>query len=239
MKLIFLGTRGNIKITSALHARHASCLIMHRNKRLMIDCGLDWLNLLPIIKPDAIILTHAHPDHAAGLRKGSSCSVYATQETWQLIKSYPIDHKHIVIPRQPFVCNGITIEAFSVEHSLRAPAVGYKITVGKSAIFYVPDLVYIYEQAEALSDINLYIGDGARLTHSLLRKRDSSLIGHTSIKTQLTWCSQEQVPRAIFTHCGTQIVRTDPAIINQTLKKLSDESGIPAIIAFDGMRIEM
>ena len=34
----------------------------------MIDCGLDWLGKFEKLQPDAIVLTHAHPDHAWGLK---------------------------------------------------------------------------------------------------------------------------------------------------------------------------
>jgi len=41
---------------------------------------------------------------------------------------------------------GIEFEAFPVEHSLRAPAVGYRVTAGRRAIFYGPDLVSIVDE---------------------------------------------------------------------------------------------
>ena len=37
----------------------------------------------------------------------------------------------------------ISFEAFAVEHSLRAPAVGYRIRSGRITAFYVPDLAAI------------------------------------------------------------------------------------------------
>ena len=56
----------------------------------MIDCGADWLGRLPSVAPTAIVLTHAHPDHAAGLVEGAPCPVYATKETFDLLDRYPI-----------------------------------------------------------------------------------------------------------------------------------------------------
>jgi glyoxylase-like metal-dependent hydrolase (beta-lactamase superfamily II) len=38
----------------------------------MIDCGADWLGRIRAIAPTAIVLTHAHADHAAGLAGGCS-----------------------------------------------------------------------------------------------------------------------------------------------------------------------
>jgi hypothetical protein len=56
-----------------------------------------------------------------------------------------------------------------VDHSTRAPAVGYRRTVGKVTVFYMPDGVFIHERAEALAGVKVYIGDGATVTRSMVR----------------------------------------------------------------------
>src|SRR5262245_50340635 len=124
MKLTFLGTRGEIEARTPKHRRHSSLLVAHRKRRVMVDCGLDWLGRIDEIAPHAIIVTHAHPDHAFGLKNGSPCPVYATAESWRGIRRYPIDDPRVVEPRVPIAIEGITFEAFPVEHSITAPAVG-------------------------------------------------------------------------------------------------------------------
>jgi glyoxylase-like metal-dependent hydrolase (beta-lactamase superfamily II) len=62
----------------------------------MIDCGTDWLGRLDAVSPTAIVLTHAHLDHAAGLAEGAPCPVYATKQTWYLIDRFPIEDRHIL-----------------------------------------------------------------------------------------------------------------------------------------------
>jgi hypothetical protein len=74
----------------------------------------------------------------------------------------------------PFCIHDIVFEAFPVEHSLRAPAVGYRVTSGRTSISYVPDVVSIYEPHEALSSIRLYVGDGASLRRPIIRKKGLS-----------------------------------------------------------------
>jgi len=71
MRLTFLGTRGETAIRSRRHQRHSALLVEQDGARVMIDCGADWLHRLRAIAPTAVVLTHAHDDHAAGLVKVS------------------------------------------------------------------------------------------------------------------------------------------------------------------------
>ena len=203
----------------------------------MVDCGADWLKRLEKVAPTAIVLTHGHGDHAFGLAQGAPCPVYATAETWSLIAGFPVADRRIVRARTPFRIGGITFEAFPVQHSLRAPAVGYRVSRGRAAIFYVPDVASICEQAAALGGTRLYIGDGATLIRSMVRRRGQSLIGHAPIKAQLLWCRQEGVKTAIFTHCGSGIVKGDARAMARRVRALGFEFGIDARLAYDGLSL--
>ncbi len=237
MKITFLGTRGYIKAKTKLHGRHASTLITYKKKRIMIDCGLDWLGHIDEVNPDAIILTHAHPDHAWGLREGAPCPVYATEESWKIIKDYPIEDKRLVEIRKPFTLETLKIEAFDVIHSIRCPAVGYRITAGPVSIFCVHDVLYINDKDDALRGAHVYIGDGASIKIPMVRKRDDQLFGHAKIRTQLTWCKKEGVKRAFFTHCGMEIVGSNPEKIAKLIQALGKQRNVDATVAYDGLSI--
>jgi phosphoribosyl 1,2-cyclic phosphodiesterase len=239
MKLTFLGTRGEIGVRTRRHRMHSSLLISYGGSDVMIDCGLDWLGKVHRLSPAAIVLTHAHPDHAWGLKGGAPCPVYATQKTWQTLKNCPIEHRRLIEKRVPAKICEITFEAFPVEHSIRAPAVGYSVSVGGASVFYSPDVVFIHARAEALQNIRIYIGDGATISRSFVRKRGEVLIGHAPIQAQLGWCIQERVPRAIFTHCGTEIVTGDERRIAAKLRSMGAERGIEVRIAYDRMEVAL
>ena len=159
MKVTFLGTRGYIKPKSSRHRMHTSTMVAYRGKRVVIDCGESWVGKITDLKPDAIVITHPHPDHAFGLKLGSPCPVYATAEAWKKMKKFPIqkEFRRVLQPRRPERIEGITFEAFPVVHSVSAPAVGYRISAGKVVLFYVPDVVRISEPVSGLfRDPNLH-----------------------------------------------------------------------------------
>src|SRR5438876_9290311 len=153
MNLTFLGTRGEIKARTRRHRMHTSLLVSHLGTRVMIDCGLDWLGKFKRVSPSAIVLTHGHPGHAWGLRNGAPCPVYAPQKTWQTLRSCAVEDRHVIKERAPTKICGITFEAFPVEHSILAPAVGYRVSARRARIFYAPDLIFIHERKAALDGV--------------------------------------------------------------------------------------
>ncbi len=241
MKLTFLGTRGEIEARTPLHRMHTSLLVSYGGARVMIDAGTDWLEAVHDLRPrpHALVITHAHPDHAWGLEHGSPAPVWATAAAWDGMAEYaiPAEARRIVVDREPFEIGGIRFEAFVVEHSIRAPTVGYRISAGEVTVWYGPDLVYIAERAEALQGCRLYIGDGATMTQSFVRRRGKRLVGHTPVRTQLTWCAKEGVPRAVISHCGKEIVEGDERVLGAELRAMAEERGVEAEFARDGLEI--
>jgi phosphoribosyl 1,2-cyclic phosphodiesterase len=205
----------------------------------MIDCGADWVTKFEKLAPTAIVLTHGHGDHAFGLVGGAPCPVYATEETWALIDKFMLPARRVVEPRAPFRIGGVRFEAFEVKHSLRAPAVGYRVAATRVRFFYVPDVASIPDQTEALRGIDVYVGDGATVVRSMVRRRGNTLIGHAPISAQLEWCSKEGVKRAIFTHCGSGIVRADGRTIAARVRRLGAGHGVDAGLAHDGMTLSL
>jgi phosphoribosyl 1,2-cyclic phosphodiesterase len=218
---------------------HTSLMVSYRGADVMIDCGLDWLGKFERLHPDAIVLTHAHPDHAWGLRNGAPCPVHAPQKTWETLTGCRVEDRHLIRECTPTKICGITFESFAVEHSILAPAVGYRVSAGRACIFYVPDLIFIHDRAAALKNVQIYIGDGATVTRSFIRRRGKTLIGHSPVRTQLTWCEKEGVPRAIITHCGSEIVTGDERKLSAQLRAMAADRGIEVCIAHDRMKLEL
>jgi ribonuclease BN (tRNA processing enzyme) len=236
LKLTFAGTRGYIEPASRLHRMHASLVVSYYGRRVMVDCGETWLGRVGEVGPDAIVLTHAHPDHAFGLRDGAPCPVYATADAWEKeeLASFDIPRRRTLTPRKKREIEGITFQPFEVLHSTRAPAVGYRISAGRASVFYVPDVVYIHDRSEALRGCRLYIGDGATVSQSMVRKPGKLPIGHVPVRTQLTWCAKEGVPEMVVTHCGSDIVAGDQRKVAAELRRMAAGRGVAVSIASDG-----
>ncbi|MGB9694102.1 MAG: MBL fold metallo-hydrolase, partial [Fervidobacterium sp.] len=134
-------------------------LVEDQGFRLLIDHGL-LSKALTEIKPEAILITHAHPDHFLWLKKDEEFQgkIYLTQETEKLAKFWK--NFEIIKKNQEFKVGPFRILAYPVVHSLRAPAVGFKVTCRGKIFVYNPDIV-VMEDRQVLSGVDLYIGDGS------------------------------------------------------------------------------
>jgi hypothetical protein len=143
----------------------------------------------------------------------------------------------VLAPWRPHLVGSLAVQAFPVVHSRRAPAVGYRITAGRASLFYVPDVVAIPHEHDALHGAGLYVGDGASPRRPIVRWRRGSPVGHAPILEQLGWCARQGVRRAIFTHCGSQIVSGDARAVATEVRRMGLDLGIDASIATDGLRV--
>ncbi len=171
MKLVFLGTRGEIEARTRRHRMHSSLLVSYRSARVMIDCGLDWLGKFERLRPSAIVLTHAHPDHAWGLKNGAPCPVYAPEKTWQTLQ---VAASKSAISLRVYADEDLWImfEAFPVEHSILAPAVGYRVSAGHACIFdaQISSSSTIARRAQRRADLHRRRRNPDPLVHSQARK---------------------------------------------------------------------
>jgi len=242
MKLTFLGTRGAHVEPGNGHNRHSALLLEHDDGKLLVDCGSDWPGLLAELRPDALVLTHAHDDHAGGLGHQPPCPVWATAMTWQLLDRLDLGtdaERHTLSPRQTCQVGPFQLEAWPVVHSFRAPTVALRITAGNKRIFYAPDLVALPDPEAALNNVDLFIGDGAAFDTSMQRVEEGQLCGHAPLPLQLSWCMRADVPRMLITHCGKTLVSQQAHTALKPLAEHAEELGIELDVAHDGEHLDL
>jgi ribonuclease BN (tRNA processing enzyme) len=242
VRLQFYGTKGYVEESSPEHAGHSAFVIEAEGFRLLCDFGDNRKGMLRKIRPDAVFVSHAHPDHGWGLWEGTDAPVYASAITHELLKELPLLNRVLLAPEEAVTIGPFQLTAYPVLHSVRCPCVGARIAVGAFTFVYSGDIVAFPEPALALGGADLYIGDGSTLKGSLVRRHASgALLGHTTVRAQLGWLARHGVPRAIFSHFGKGPIEMGKEALDQALAELAaaNPPGCRVEAAYDGLELEV
>ena len=242
MHLRFYGTRGYVEESSREHTGHSAFVLEAEGFRLLCDFGQNRKGMLAQIRPDAVFVSHAHPDHGWGLEEGTSVPVHASAVTHRILEKLPIDERVTLVPGEPAAAGPFRLTSFPVMHSVRCPCVAARITVGGFTLVYSGDIVAFEDPKAALAAADLYIGDGSTLKGSLVRRHESgALIGHTTVRAQLGWLDRYGVPRAIFSHFGKGPIEMGQESLADALVELAaaQAPGCAVTAACDGLELEV
>ncbi|MEW5838583.1 MAG: phosphonate metabolism protein PhnP [Pseudomonadota bacterium] len=137
------------RAVSSYIRRPACALLEHGKTRIALDAGLaDFGHRFPSGSLDAILLTHYHMDHVAGLfdirwGKGASLAIHGPVDDQGCADLHThhgiLDFSASVEPFQAFSINDICITALPLIHS--RPTLGYFIEVDGARIAYLTDTV--------------------------------------------------------------------------------------------------
>jgi len=243
MKLFFTGTRGEIEEESPRHKYHSSLVIEEKGVRLLIDIGSRHPEALygQINTFDAILITHAHPDHYLWTVTEDGqikAPVYLTEISLDYSRNRPANPV-VIKPEDMFRIGHFEITAYNVIHSLRCPAVCFKISGLQKCLVYAPDILDTVQPKEKVfSDIEMLVSDGSSFDINLVRSRDGRLFGHAMIKTIINWCRNYNIKKLAVTHCGKQIVGGDEEEIINKIEEFAGNN-VNVVVAFDGMTLNM
>jgi ribonuclease BN (tRNA processing enzyme) len=242
VRIRFYGTKGYVEESSKAHAGHSAFVLEHDGFRLLCDFGQNRKGMLSKIRPDAIFVSHAHPDHGWGLWEGCEVPVHASAVTHELLRELPILERVILEPQAPVSIGPFRLTPFPVAHSVRCPCVAAKIKGAGLTLVYSGDIVAFEDPEAALTGVDLYVGDGSTLKGNLVRRHVSgALIGHTTVRAQFGWLSRFGVLRAIFSHFGKGPIEMGEEALKDALEELAVEKppGCAVTVARDGLELEI
>ncbi len=196
----------------------ASVLLRTPDATILVDTSPDLRQQMLTARPsriDAVLFTHAHADHTAGLdelrrfnvMQGERIPVWTTAQTASDLEkrfSYAFDHSfsffggkpdldlHVFDPDKPFVAAGIEIVPIPVNHG-RLPIVGYRI----GGLVYITDVKTIPEASRSLLD------DAEVMVVTALRHTEH--VAHMNLDEALETVARHQPKRAWLTHLAHEM----------------------------------
>lgn len=215
-----------------------SILVESANTRIVIDSGPDFRQQLLREKTnslDAVVFTHEHKDHIAGLDEVRAFNyitkkripVYATDRVQTALKrefAYIFaEEKYPGIPEidlntigdSPFYINEILLEPLNVLH-YKLPVKGFKV----NKFAYITDANFISEsEMEKLKDLDVLV---------LNTLRRESHISHFTLQEGIDLVKKLNPVKAYFTHISHQLG------LHETV---SDELPENIELAFDGLQL--
>lgn len=258
MKLTFLGT-GTSQGVPVIGCRcevcrstdrrdnrlRTSAMVEAGDVRIVIDAGPDFRQQMlreGVAKVDALLLTHEHKDHTAGIDDVRAFNfvdyptirtmhIYANEPTVKVLlkdfdyafaedkyRGVPVIELHTIHEQQPFSVCGVEVTPIVGEHSTRFRSVGYRI--GKLA--YITDFSGIAPSEEAkLHGVEVLVVNALRW-----EPHDS----HFSVEEALALIGRVAPRRAFLTHMSHRI-----GLYVDASKRLPE--GVE--FAYDGLTVEI
>ena len=169
-----------------------NCTLITSNGRcLMIDNGLSKRKTISKLQEvnktiedvEALLLTHSHTDHIAGISVFSDEIIYATKFTY---KNTNVDHQ--LIPFKEYEIAGFKVTCVPTSHDSQGSC-GFIIKDDQDTLVYITDTGYIYERVvDMITDATYYIFESNHNVRMLmntdrpqhLKKRIMGDYGHLS-----------------------------------------------------------
>jgi len=196
----------------------ASVMVRTPHATILIDTSPDLRVQMLAARPpriDAVLFTHAHADHTAGLdelrrfnvMQGERIPVWATKATASDLKkrfSYAFDHAfsffggkpdldlHIFDAEAPITVAGVEIVPIPIEHG-RLPIVGYRI----GGLIYVTDVKTIPESSRPFLD------DAEVMVVTALRRKEH--VAHMNLDEALETIERHRPKHAYLTHLAHEM----------------------------------
>jgi phosphoribosyl 1,2-cyclic phosphodiesterase len=253
-ELIFLGTGGGRFATITQKRKTGGIRLISQNSNIHIDPGPGALiySLEAGLAPQkirALLVSHRHPDHYANveilveamtkgmlIKRGIIAAppniLIGDQEIGPAISKYHqnmIEQAIILKPGVNFKVGNTKIIATKTIHS-DPETVGFRFNIPKVGdIGYTADTEYFEGIEEQYMGVRILI-------LSVMRPLGSPWAGHMTPKEVAKIVGVVKPEIAVATHFGMKMLFSGPA---HQIKLIEDKTGVPAVAAFDGMRLRV
>ena len=212
-------------------------LVIDRGRVLLIDMGIGIRTLkasldeenLNVYNIDAMLLTHEHWDHTAGIKYLPPIPIYCTKET--------LNNENVVElePFKEFQIDHFKITPVSTSHDVRNP-LGFVIENDEEKLVYLTDSGKItVKSLQKLKNADYYIIESnhdpemlmATNRPMMLKRRILSTKGHLSNEqsaTYMTKCVGDKTKEIILAHLSEEA--NCPEVALETYKKVFEDANI-------------
>lgn len=192
----------------------SSAVLIVGGKTILLDAGPDIKYQLKKyrLKPDAVFISHEHPDANYGLKYLKSVRVFS-------------ERAGNVKPGVIVNIFGVEVLPFRVRHSKIAPYMGYRAQIHSKSFAYMTDMASLAGIEKYVRGCDILFADGSIM--------DRNLFGHMAIPNQLAVYKKWRLKRVIFTHIGHR------TLLHEDLVKYVKGRYKNAGVAYDGMTIKL
>lgn len=212
-------------------------LIIDKGRVLLIDMGVTLCALKDALNKEnknlydisALLLTHEHSDHTAGIKYLPPLPIYTTKET------YEAENVNEIIPYEKFKIDHFEILPLSTSHDVNNP-VGFVIKADKEKLVYMTDTGKILSKSLVkMKNADYYVIESNHDVEMLmltnrppyLKKRIISNKGHLSNVQSATYmckCIGPKTKQIILAHLSEEA--NDPCLAVETYKKVFKDAKI-------------
>jgi ribonuclease BN (tRNA processing enzyme) len=225
MKIKILGTRGEIEEFSPWHTKHSGVLI---DDKFLLDLGeeeyLDY-------KPDFVVFTHFHPDHAFFVRSKNELKeeiiAYGPEKIPEL------DNVHI--RTEAFEKDSYHLIPIPTIHSLKVRSQSYIVEKDGKRLLYTGDIGWMEKRyQDQLGKLDMVITEGSFIKKGGMIRRDKEsgkIYGHIGVP-DLFRIFSEHTNHIVLMHFGAWFMK-DVEAARRKIQDLAPE-GVKVEVARDG-----
>ncbi|RUM88761.1 MAG: MBL fold metallo-hydrolase [Thermodesulfatator sp.] len=248
----FLGTAGARYVVARQLRASGGVYIEADSTRLILDPGPGTLVYmakegLRVEKLHGIVVTHGHLDHAADLnilvdalteggfkRRGR---VFLPREALYgensvllpYLRSY-LEEIQVLTPQTEYRLGNITFRT-SIRHHHPAETYGVIFELSGTRVGFVVDTLYFPQLLESYRGCQVLVLNVVRY-----KPHPSPEVQHLCVAHVREMLAALRPERAVLTHFGMTMIRAHP---KQVAQRLTKETGVPTVAAWDGMTLEL